>query len=143
MSATIYRKEFVEEARRPEHFGKIRGADLVLDAANPTCGDEITVYVKLDDSRSMIHDARFDGRGCMVMMAAASRLLDHIEGMPLAKALRLTEEDALKVFGSPVMPSRKDCALMAWRALKRTSERESERARRARGAGGASATRKG
>lgn len=113
----MYRQDILDEAKHPRHEGKIRHADRVLSASNPTCGDEITLYLKLDHGGRFISHVRFEGRGCLVMRASASRFTDALFGKTLAEARRMSEKDALAVFGAPLTPSRESCALLPYRAL--------------------------
>lgn len=114
---TFYRDELLQEARRPRRFGRMTKPDLELEAANPSCGDELTIFLKLDKPGRKILDASFDGRGCMVMMASASRFVGHLPGKPLAAMRKVTRAQALKLFGMPLTPSRENCALMPWQAI--------------------------
>ena len=116
---SLYREELIEEARNPKHFGDLEHAQEHLEAANPTCGDEIAVHIKWDDSGKKVDEAMFSGRGCMVTMASASRLLAHIQGLSRHDIGTMTEDDALAVFGDPVTPGRLDCALMPYLALRK------------------------
>lgn len=115
---SFYRQDLLEDARRPRHFGRMTKADLELEAANPSCGDELTIFLKLNKAGKKILDASFDGRGCMVMMASASRFVDYLSGKPIAAMRKVTRAQALKLFGMPLTPSRENCALMPWQAIR-------------------------
>lgn len=115
----LYRKELIEEARHPKRFGELQGADQDLEASNPTCGDEIQVHIRWSDDNETVQEATFTGRGCMVTMASASRLLEHIQGLPRRELLAMTEDDVLHVFGDPITPGRLDCVLMPHLALRK------------------------
>lgn len=123
---SLYREELIEEARNPKHFGDLEHAQEHLEAANPTCGDEIAVHIRWDDPSASsgqvrVEEATFSGRGCMVTMASASRLLAHLQGLSRHDIETMTEDDALAVFGDPVTPGRLDCALMPYLALRKLS----------------------
>lgn len=121
---SLYREELIEEARNPKHFGDLEHAQEHLEAANPTCGDEIAVHIQWDDSGEKVKEASFSGRGCMVTMASASRLLSHMQGLSRHDLETMTEDDALAVFADPVTPGRLDCALMPYLALRKLSKDE-------------------
>lgn len=116
---SLYREELLEEARNPKHFGEIDAEHESLEAANPTCGDEITVHIRFDAKTDKVTEASFTGRGCMVTMAAASRLLDHVQGISRTDILEMTEDDVLAIFGAPITPGRLDCVLMPYLALRK------------------------
>lgn len=132
---SLYREELIEEARNPKHFGELEHAQEHLAAANPTCGDEIAIHIRWEGGTvppdgsgglsprgthqtEVVGEATFTGRGCMVTMASASRLLTRMQGMLRANLEAITEDDALKIFGDPVTPGRLDCALMPFLALR-------------------------
>ena len=132
-SETLFRRDIIEDARHPRHFGALVGARYVLNAANPTCGDEMTLYIKLENTKSKdpkIAEVSFTGSGCMVMMASASRFTHALHGKTLAAAARITESQALKIFGALLTPSRETCALMPWRALQNITKSKNQRSKR-------------
>lgn len=122
MGEALYRHELIEEAREPRHFGRMANANAVFEAANPVCGDELTIFLKLDKSRRKVVDASFDGRGCMVMMASTSRLLDSILGKTVASVKKISPEKVLEIFGAPLTSSRQECALLPLLAVQQMSE---------------------
>lgn len=118
---SLYRQEFLNDARNPRHFRRMTAADAVAESANPVCGDELTVFVRYRNAKSktpVIAEVTFDGRGCMVMMASASRLLDQLSGKPLSWVNKLTAKKTLEIFGVPLTPSRQECALLPLGALR-------------------------
>lgn len=119
---SLYRKEFIEEARNPKHFGELSHAQEHLEAANPTCGDEIAVHIQWGEQGDVVKKATFTGRGCMVTMAASSRLLSHIQEISRRDIEEMTEDDALAIFAEPVTPGRLDCALMPYFALRKLGD---------------------
>ncbi|OHA48296.1 MAG: hypothetical protein A2991_01355 [Candidatus Terrybacteria bacterium RIFCSPLOWO2_01_FULL_58_14] len=116
---TLYRSDIIEDARHPKHYGELQDADVVLEAKNPTCGDELKLHVRRDASGAKIEEARFEGRGCMVAMASASRLLERIQGKTLVSVAKITEDDVLEIFAAPLTPGRISCALLPWDALRK------------------------
>lgn len=123
----MYTKTIISEARNPKHFRKLPDADLFGEATNPVCGDEMSVYVKKDASGERIERMTFSGRGCMIMMATSSRLLDALQGKPIEKLQKLSEDDAIKAFGEALPPGRINCALLPLEAIKRASGPASRR----------------
>ena len=78
---------------------KSRHGDRLLDAPdaehferNPTCGDEITVRVRLEPGTDRIAELAWQGDGCSISMASASVLTDMAVGLTAAEVLALTEE---------------------------------------------------
>lgn len=119
----IYREEILEHWRNPQNFGEMERPDLVIDQVNPLCGDEITLYIKLNDNRSTINDIRFTGKGCAISIATASILSENIRGKSLSLLSKMTGKDVLKMIGGPPAggfpPARLKCAFLPLEALRR------------------------
>jgi nitrogen fixation NifU-like protein len=102
---------------------------------NPTCGDEITLRVKLDGT--VLEDISYEGQGCSISQASASVLNDLLVGKSLGEAQQIQEaflelmqskgqeegdedvlEDAIAFAGVSKYPARVKCALLSWMAWK-------------------------
>jgi nitrogen fixation NifU-like protein len=102
---------------------------------NPTCGDEITLRVKLDGN--MVTDVSYDSVGCSISQASASVLTDLVIGRDIATAMAAHQEflalmqskgvgtpdedvleDAVAFAGVSKYPARVKCALLSWMAWK-------------------------
>jgi nitrogen fixation NifU-like protein len=129
----LYQEVILDHSRHPRHFGKLIGATHQAEGNNPLCGDEITLFVILNDQT--IQNIQFTGTGCAICMASASLLTEHIAGKTLHQAqdsfaafLHLAEKGTepdrltlgkLKVFASVHhFPLRVKCATLPWHALK-------------------------
>ena len=101
---------------------------------NPSCGDEITLNLKIDDDR--ISDASYEGIGCAISQASASMMVDVIKGKSLKEAKDLAQtfigmiknevedEEDLESLGDAIvlqnvrnLPARVKCAVLAWHTL--------------------------
>ena len=76
----LYRDFILEHYRHPHNKGYLDPHDLHFADSNPTCGDEMSMTLRLDDSRGAIADVAFDGRGCAISQASASILTDGLRG---------------------------------------------------------------
>ena len=101
---------YYQQAEKREIPGGVTG-----EAANPSCGDTCTVYLKIEDDRIM--DASFTGESCALSTAYTAKLLSMIRGKKLEEIERLREEDVLGLFGMVDAP-RLGCALLGYRAVK-------------------------
>jgi len=131
----LYQSVILDHSRKPRNFGELHGEGCVhVHGDNPSCGDEIDVFVKLDDGK--IADIKFNGSGCAISQASASMMTLKIKGKPRAEATKMAtvfrgivtgqdrqqpEEDALGELqlleGVQHFPQRVKCAMLAWRAL--------------------------
>jgi nitrogen fixation protein NifU and related proteins len=119
MAYDMYQEVILAHYRSPHNYGPLEGADRVGEESNPTCGDHITVRLKLDAGRAAIESARFEGDGCAISVASTSMLTDRLTGLSLDAASRLSDDDVLKALGIPLSPVRVKCALTGFVALGR------------------------
>jgi nitrogen fixation protein NifU and related proteins len=117
MAYDMYQEVILAHYRSPHNFGPLEGADRVGEESNPTCGDHITVRLKLDPGRRAIESVRFEGDGCAISVASTSMLTDRLAGLSLDAASHLTGDDVLKSLGIPLSPVRVKCALTGFVAL--------------------------
>lgn len=111
------------------------GTNLSQEAALPSCGDEIMLFLQIEDG--VIADAGFDGYGCAISQASASVMLDLMRGRTLEQADALVGSFLAMMDGIPdeeeytalgeatilreaaALPGRSGCAAMAWHTLRR------------------------
>ncbi len=132
-SRSFYNEILTEHNMHPDFKHDLPDADIVLDGVNPSCGDEITLKLKVKDG--VIVDGAFVGDGCAVSQASADIMLGKIIGQKTEDALRdaklfmrmirgeateeeidsLEEASALRDIAH--MPARVKCAMLGWRTL--------------------------
>lgn len=105
----------LDHAKSPFHRGILSGANCSHVERNPTCGDEVHLQLRIDGSR--VAAAWFQGRGCIVSQAGASMLCEQIDGRSVDEVGGLTDEDVVRWIGIPLNPIRRNCGLLAFRAL--------------------------
>jgi nitrogen fixation NifU-like protein len=113
----LYRDFILEHYREPHNKGVLERYDLAFADANPTCGDELSMTVQLDEAQQRVTDVAFDGRGCAISQAAASLLTDELRGKTVAELVDLGAGDVVASLGVPIGPARMKCALLAWKVL--------------------------
>lgn len=132
---SMYQEIILDHYRNPNNKGLRDPFDAESHHVNPTCGDEITLRVKLDDAR--VTDVSYDSMGCSISQASASVLTDLLIGKTLDEAMGVhdeflalmqskgegkpdedTLEDAAAFVGVSKYPARIKCALLAWMAWK-------------------------
>jgi nitrogen fixation NifU-like protein len=130
----LYQETILEHNRAPRNFRELANASARAQGHNPLCGDEVTVWLKVDGDR--VTDATFVGSGCALSKASASMMTQAIKGKSRAEAEAIferfhamvtgrdgTQSDEqlgkLKVFaGVARFPTRVKCASLAWHAMK-------------------------
>ncbi len=134
----FYNEILTEHNLRPEHKHPLPDADLSLDGVNPSCGDEITLKLKVQGDT--IVDGAFEGDGCAISQASADIMLGMIIGRRKEEALHLgqlffsmirgeaTEEELEELEEASAlqdishMPARTKCAVLGWHTLEQMLE---------------------
>ncbi|MEU7177722.1 Fe-S cluster assembly sulfur transfer protein SufU [Streptomyces celluloflavus] len=134
---SMYQDVILDHYKHPHGRG-LRDGDAEVHHVNPTCGDEITLRVRLDGAT--IEDVSYEGQGCSISQASASVLNELLVGKELGDAQKIQEtflalmqskgqvepddemeevlEDAVAFAGVSKYPARVKCALLSWMAWK-------------------------
>ncbi|WP_404423889.1 Fe-S cluster assembly sulfur transfer protein SufU [Nibricoccus sp. IMCC34717] len=125
----LYQSVILDHNKRPRNRGKVPTANRVATGDNPTCGDNCTVYLKVDEGR--VAQIGFEGSGCAISQASASLMTTQLKGRNLAEAEQTyarfadivktgkapEEFDELAAFaGVHAFPARIKCATLSWHA---------------------------
>jgi len=113
----LYRDFILEHYKNPHNQGVLDPHDLHYADSNPTCGDELSMTLRLTDDRAGIADVAFEGRGCAISQASASILTDTLRGMSLDAVRAIDPKDVLEELGVPIGPARLKCALLGYKVL--------------------------
>jgi nitrogen fixation NifU-like protein len=137
----LYQQVILDHSKSPRNHGQLTGDCVHVHGDNPTCGDEIDMYVRFDADGG-IADIKFDGQGCAISQASASMMTVKIKGATRDKASALLQdfrsvvtgegsvqdEDALGELqlleGVQKFPQRVKCAMLGWRALEQAMQQE-------------------
>ena len=115
----MYTKKVLDHFHNPRNIGEIKDADGVGTVGNPTCGDVMTIYIKVKDDR--IHDIKFKTYGCAAAIASSSIATEMVKGKTLDEALALTRDDVAGELGG--LPQYKmHCSNLAADALRKAIE---------------------
>jgi nitrogen fixation NifU-like protein len=132
---SLYQEIILDHYRSPHHAGLREPYDAEAHHVNPTCGDEVTLRVHIDDG--VVKDVSYDALGCSISQASTSVLTDLLIGRSVADALGVHQEfvelmqgrgtvepdedvleDAIAFAGVAKFPARIKCALLGWMAWK-------------------------
>ena len=131
----LYREILNEHNINPSHKKDIDQPSFCLDGVNPSCGDQITLKLKLDDTGKIV-DAGYTGSGCAISQASADMMADVIIGKTKEEALALADifdrmikgtvseeeleqlDEAASLQDVSHMPARVKCAMLGWRTMK-------------------------
>jgi nitrogen fixation protein NifU and related proteins len=131
----LYQDVILDHNRRPRNYRALERARQA-EGFNPLCGDDITVYLRLDGD--VIADVSFQGSGCAISKASASLMTESVKGKTAADARALLERFQRMIMSSPdspaldqdhlgklaafagvrQFPARVKCASLAWHTLR-------------------------
>jgi nitrogen fixation NifU-like protein len=131
----LYQSVILDHNRAPRNYGEPGQANGRAEGTNPLCGDQVTVWVKLDGDR--LSDVCFVGSGCAISRASASMMTTAIKGRTVAEAVALSERFQSQLVtqgaisatdpalgrlaplgGVSKYPMRVKCATLAWHAFR-------------------------
>ena len=113
----LYQSVILDHNRRPRNRGKLPTANRVAHGDNPSCGDQCTVYLRLDGDR--VGEITFEGSGCAISQASASLMTLHTDVHKLVTTGQVDESnlsDLAALAGVHQFPARIKCATLGWHA---------------------------
>lgn len=107
-----YSQKVLDHFMHPHNVGKMENPDAVATEGSPACGDQVTVYLKVDEDKHIIEDISFLSYGCASNIATASIITDLAKGKSLDKAKKISWRDAMEALdGLP--PVKVHCSVLA------------------------------
>lgn len=135
-TTSIYSAALMDHNAHPDYKYELEDATYSHDGINASCGDEMTLYLKVNNGTNVIEEASFTGHGCAISQASADMMAGLLEGESIEEAKRLSglfigmiqgnelsDEDkedldeAAELQSISRMPARVKCAELAWRTL--------------------------
>jgi nitrogen fixation NifU-like protein len=130
----LYQQVILDHNKKPRNFRKLEEANRSAEGYNPLCGDQLTVYLQLEDE--LVKDVSFEGSGCAISKAAASMMTQAVKGKTKQEAEILFDEfhrmvtgqldeeatpnnlGRLTIFsGVRDFPARVKCASLSWHTM--------------------------
>jgi len=130
----LYQQVILDHNKKPRNFRKLENANHTADGYNPLCGDQLTIYLDLEDG--LVKEVGFEGSGCAISKASASMMTQAVKGKSKEQAENLFQEfhsmvtgelneemeenslGNLKIFaGVREFPVRVKCATLPWHTL--------------------------
>lgn len=137
---SMYQEIILDHYRNPHHKGLREPYNAEVHHVNPTCGDEVTLRVRIADG--VVEDVSYESTGCSISQASASVMSDLVLGRAVEDALKTADaflelmqskgrtepdedvlEDAVAFVGVAKYPARVKCALLGWMAWKDATAR--------------------
>lgn len=130
----LYQQVILDHNKKPRNFRKIEAPTNTAEGHNPLCGDQLTIYLHLQNNA--VEDVSFEGSGCAISKASASMMTQAVKGKSKEQAEELFKEfhsmvtgeldeentenhlGNLKIFaGVRDFPVRVKCASLPWHTL--------------------------
>jgi nitrogen fixation NifU-like protein len=129
----LYQQVILDHSKRPRNFGEIAEGAVHVRGDNPSCGDEIDLYVHFGADGG-VEEIKFKGQGCAISQASASMMTLKLKGKKREEAetmlrafqslIKNEQPDPPKLLGDLRLlqgvkrfPQRVKCAMLAWRAF--------------------------
>jgi nitrogen fixation NifU-like protein len=133
----MYQEVILDHYKSPRGKGLKDPFDGQAHHVNPTCGDEITVQVKLSSDKKNIETISYDGQGCSISQASASIMFEQVNQKSIEDFNKINDDflkmmqgkgnyegnedligDGVSMIGVAQYPARVKCALLSWMAAK-------------------------
>lgn len=130
----LYQQVILDHNKKPRNFRKLETANRTAEGHNPLCGDQLNVYMQVEDG--LIKDVSFEGSGCAISKASASMMTQSVKGKSREEAELLFDEfhrmvtgelneetepnhlGRLTIFsGVREFPARVKCASLSWHTM--------------------------
>jgi nitrogen fixation NifU-like protein len=129
----LYQEVIIDHNKNPRNFCKLENATHQAEGFNPLCGDQLKLYLIIEDN--LIKSASFEGKGCAISTASASLMTEGVIGKTISEAeelfknfhLLMTSPQEIKdipnigkltvLIGVREFPSRIKCATLCWHAF--------------------------
>ena len=93
----LYQQVILDHNKKPRNFRKLEAANRTAEGYNPLCGDQLTVYMQMEDG--VVKDISFEGSGCAISKASASMMTQSVKGKTKEEAEALFDEFHRMVMG--------------------------------------------
>jgi nitrogen fixation NifU-like protein len=130
MSASeLYNEKVMDHFTNPRNVGVMKDADGVGEVGNPTCGDIMKIYIKVDKrtgtrdqkTEEYIEDIKFQTLGCGAAIATSSMVTEMVKGKSLEEAEKVTNKNVSEELGG-LPPIKMHCSNLAASALGKAIE---------------------
>lgn len=115
----MYSQKVMDHFANPRNVGEIPDADGVGTEGNPTCGDVMQIFIKVQDNR--IVDAKFKTFGCGAAIAVSSMITEMVKGKTLDEAMAVSKEAVANELGG-LPPQKMHCSNLGADALRKAIE---------------------
>ena len=113
----LYQGDILDHYENPKNRGLLTKFDFISPMYNPSCGDSVTMSGLIKDQ--IIEKVTFEGKGCVLSLAMASKLTEFAIGKSLQEIQSLDEQVVFDLLGMQLGPKRMQCGLLPLQALQK------------------------
>lgn len=113
----MYKEELFDHYKHPRHYGALQEASFICEEANPSCGDQVQLFVQLHEDS--VQQMTFIGKGCVISQAASSLFVDYCHQKKIVDLLALDATFMKQLVGIELGLTRLQCALLPLVAFKK------------------------
>lgn len=111
----MYNEKVIDYFMHPRNSGKLDDANAIGEVGNPTCGDVMKIYLKINDNE-VIEDIKFETFGCAAAIATSSMVTEMAKGKTISEAMKINNKDVAEALGG--LPAIKlHCSLLAQQGI--------------------------
>ena len=116
MDDELYQEQILDHYQHPRNKKVLKDATYQHHEHNPSCGDDLTIYVKIKKNQTL--QVAFQGHGCAISQASASLLAEYLNNKSLSELIILPQEKIFQLLGIPISNNRTKCALLCYLTIK-------------------------
>jgi len=123
----LYQEIIIDEFNHPHNFGKMTHADQDWKERNSSCGDEVHVYLKLDETKQKVLEMMWEGEGCAISTATTSLLSSELKDKAVSEILEMSKTELQNLLGiEEIAYGREKCLTLGLVAVKHALTKSKE-----------------
>ncbi len=125
MSHDLYQEIIIDLYQHPHHKGQVENPDLTFHERNSSCGDEVSVTLKIDKAKQKITEIKWNGDGCAISMATIDLLAEKInaEQLTFTDLEKVTKKDLEHMLGiEEIAYGREKCLLLGLETVQKATQ---------------------
>ena len=108
----LKQQDILEHAQNPQNYGLYIAYDFISEQHNPSCGDSVKICAIISKD-NLLYDIRFEGTGCMLSLAMASKFTEFVKGKKIEEILALDHDIVTKLLDIELGPNRIQCGMLS------------------------------
>lgn len=108
----LYHRALLDHYHNPRNKGSLKNPTISTSTYSNACGDRVVMQATIAAKQGTIEELVFDGNGCIISQAIASKLTERLKGMSVESVLLLNSDYIIDALAMPLGPTRLECALL-------------------------------